>query len=66
MSEVTEFNVEVLKNDVVKLLITNHDWNMDEASDVVEEFYKSDPEQWHENTDAKQMADTLASLDEGE
>lgn len=63
----TEVEMEYLaelKAEIVKLLVTKYDCSTDEAERLVEESPKSNPELWHENSVAEDLAKHLASDDE--
>ncbi len=56
-------DIEELKEAVIKLLLTDHDFEMDEASEVVETSATEKPHLWDENVDPKDLAEFLASDD---
>jgi len=59
-------NVEelvTLKDEVVKLLMSNHDFSIEEAEEAVKDSTTSHPDMWNENADAGNLADFLASED---
>ncbi len=64
--------LENLKNAVVKFLVFNHDFEMEEAETAVAEAYKADTSgimantsgMWNENSSAEDLATYLASDDE--
>jgi hypothetical protein len=51
----------VLKGKVTTLLVTEHDFTIDESEELVEESFEEHPEFWTENADAKDLAKSLAS-----
>lgn len=51
-------SIEDLKSEVVKLLVSNYDFSIDEAEAEIE---SSDADLWHENVDVNEMAKLLAS-----
>jgi hypothetical protein len=59
-----EFNVESLKADVVKILVSEHDFLLDDAADSVEESFKGNNDMWNENASAADLAKYLAAEDE--
>ena len=63
---VSEFSVEELKSEVSKVLVSTYDMSMEEATEIVEEAYLDDPENWHENADSKRLAAVLAEDDDDE
>lgn len=54
-------NLDVLKETVVKLLITTHDFSEDEAESSVEESCSNEPGMWSVNAEAEEIAKYLAS-----
>jgi hypothetical protein len=52
-----------LKGAVTTLLVTEHDFSIDDAEESVNESFESKPELWHENAEAKDLANFLASDD---
>lgn len=57
------FDVSVLKDDVVKILMTRHSFLVDDAEEAVKESFEKNPDMWSENADADQLANYLASDD---
>jgi hypothetical protein len=55
------FDVQELCNDVVKILVAEHEFLLDDAEQAVEESVKAKPDIWNENADAKDLANFLAS-----
>lgn len=56
--------IKGIKEKVVSLLITKHDFDDDEAQEKVDESVKSDPEMWGVNSDSEELADLLADGDD--
>jgi hypothetical protein len=50
-----------LKDAVVKLLVTEHEFLIEDAEEAVAESFSTKPELWNENADAKDLANFLAS-----
>jgi hypothetical protein len=59
-------NVEDLKTDVTKLLVTDHDLTIEEAEEKITESIRTNPDWWNENAYAKNLANSLASDDDDE
>ncbi len=55
-----EMNVEDIKTEVVKILITKYDFLENVAESTVEDHVRDNPSDWHENSDAEQLAEFLA------
>lgn len=53
-----------LKGEVTTLLITRHDFTVDEAEDAVTNSFRTNPDGWNENAEAKDLAKDLASGDD--
>jgi hypothetical protein len=59
--------LDTLKEEVAKLLVTKHDFlDMDEATTAIEESAAKDPDVWHEDADANDLANYLAESDDDE
>lgn len=55
-------DLQELKDAVVKVLMMDHDFLMEEAEQKVDEHSRSsESEMWNENADASQLAEYLAS-----
>lgn len=54
---------EHLEEEVTNLLITKHDYTIEEAEAAIQESVKVDPDKWHENSDSAELASYLASND---
>lgn len=59
----TDFNVETLKSDVVKNLVANFDYDMEEAEEMVETSFAENPDMWNENAEVSDLARFLDSED---
>jgi hypothetical protein len=59
--QVSMWSLEDLKSDVVKLLISEHDFLSEEAESAVEESLSQNEDAWNENAEAKDLAKFLAS-----
>lgn len=55
--------LENLKNAVVKFLMTEHDYQSEEAEQEVDASVLSEPDLWNENSDAAELAKYVASED---
>lgn len=65
--ESTNFQtVEAIKADTVKLLITDHNYAMETASEAVETHASENPESWHVNSVANELANDIANPDDDE
>ena len=53
--------LEELKSEVEKLLITKYDMTEDEAAEAIETSIGDRPDLWHENSDSGDLAKLLAS-----
>lgn len=53
--------LDTLKETVIKLLITDHGFTIDEAEESVSESMRLKPELWGENSDPNDLANFLAS-----
>lgn len=53
-----------LKGEVTTLLVTQHDFTMDEAEEAVNESFADKPDLWNENAEARDLANFLASEDD--
>lgn len=51
----------MLKDDVIKLLVTTYSFEMDEAEETVENSMSNSPDIWNENAEAEDLAKFLAS-----
>ncbi len=57
-------NIEDLKAEVSKILVVKYDYLENVADSTVEEAVKTDPDNWHENSDAEALAEALAEEDD--
>lgn len=67
MSSVPEMHVETLeslKAAVVKLLMSDYEFLVDEAEELVENSVDNNPDVWNENAEPADLAKYLASEDE--
>lgn len=68
MSDVQENNLaniqSRLKGEVTTLLVTHHDFTIDEAEEAVNASFDEREDLWHENAEAKDLAKFLASDDD--
>jgi hypothetical protein len=62
--EVSEFEVSELRDAVVKLLMTDHEYLVDEAEETVNESVAESPDIWNENAEPAELAKMLAESDE--
>ena len=53
-------NLNDLKDSVSKILVTTHDFTIDEADEAVEESTTAKPELWNHNSDPNDLAKYLA------
>lgn len=60
-NDMEDFNLEGLKADVVKMLVTDFDMTMDEAATSVEESYRENSDLWNSNAVPWDLAKFLAS-----
>ncbi len=58
--------LETFKNEIVKILVAEHDFSMDDAEETVEESVIKHADMWHAQMDAKSMAEFLASEENGD
>jgi hypothetical protein len=58
------WNIEDLQESVVKVLMSNHDFTVDEAEEAVKDSVSNSRHLWHENSDTEQLATLLASDDD--
>jgi hypothetical protein len=55
--------VSEIKDSVVKILVTEYDYLLEDAETAVDVSMGQDPEMWNEKSDAKDLANYLASDD---
>lgn len=55
--------MEHLEEEVTNLLMTKHEYTVEEAEEAIKDSHTADPEMWHDNADSAQLADYLASDD---
>lgn len=55
--------LEQIKSEVIKILISDFDFLGEEANEAVEESVRLQGDKWHENSDPKALAEYLASED---
>jgi len=53
--------LETMKSEVVKLLVSNYDFTLEEAEESVEDSVKENDEIWNENASAEDLAKYVAS-----
>lgn len=55
--------LEMMKDSVEKLLVSDYDFTLEEAEETVNESFAADTNEviWHENADPKDLAKYLAS-----
>ena len=58
------FDVLVLNDDVVKLLMSEYDFLLEDAEEAVDESVKTKPDYWNENASAEDLAKSLATDDD--
>jgi len=64
MSAPINANLEALKDEVTKLLMTKHDFSIEDAETKVQGSLYDSANMWNDNADANQLADFLASDDD--
>lgn len=57
------FDLEELKTKVVSLLVSRFEFSGEEATDAVDKSVEEHPAIWHENSDANDLAYSLATGD---
>jgi len=67
MANVPDMHVETLetlKDSVVKLLVSKHDFEVEEAEEYVEDSVTKNPDLWHDDAEAEDLAKYLATEDD--
>ncbi len=64
--EKSVFDASALKSEVTGLLVSRHDFTMEEAEETVNEDFEKDASTWNENASADDLANYLASDDNDE
>lgn len=62
--ENTNNYLDELKSSVMKLLVADYDFTVEEAEETIEDSYKKDPEIWNVNAEPGDLAKSLASDDD--
>lgn len=58
--------MQELKDSVIKTLVSDHEFLIDDAAQAVEDSVVQEPDMWNDNADAKDLANYLAEAeDEG-
>jgi hypothetical protein len=60
------FDMSALRDEVVKILMSNHDFLVNDAEEAVQESVSKNPDFWNENADANDLANVLAEDDDDE
>lgn len=60
------FDISELRDSVVKLLVSEHDFLVDDAEEAVQDSVSKNPDFWNENADASDLANSLADDDSDE
>lgn len=60
------FDISELRDSVVKLLISEHDFLVDDAEETVQDSVSTNPDFWNENADVSDLANSLANDDDDE
>jgi hypothetical protein len=60
---VPEFDVSKLRDAVLELLMTDHDYLIDDAEEAVNQSVADSPDMWNESAEAKNLANHVASED---
>jgi hypothetical protein len=57
----TDEALETMKDEVVKLLMADHDMSIEDAEELVEDSVSDSGNLWNENAEARDLANFLAS-----
>lgn len=62
----SEMDTQDLRDEVFKILITEHDFSNDDAEEAINDSMKTKPEFWNENADPRDLANALAEEEDDE